>query len=60
MDWHNEEWAKNVARRDSAERMRRISAVTVLLDHPHEISDPLYSELVVLLDALKGTDLREA
>lgn len=38
---------------DNAERTRRIDAVTVLLDAVDGISDPLESELLVLLDALQ-------
>lgn len=51
--WRDEEWARNVARLGEAERTRRINAVTVLLDAALDVSDPLESELLVLLDALR-------
>lgn len=56
-DWRDEEWAQKTAALDTTERTRRINAATVLLANPDEISDPLESELLVLLDALRGTDL---
>lgn len=52
--WRDEEWARHVARLGKAERARRINAVTVLLDAVDGISDPLESELQVLLDAPAG------
>lgn len=55
-DWRDEEWARNVRTLDKPERTRRISAVRVLLDNNTQISDPLYSELVILLDALQGAE----
>lgn len=57
-DWRNEDWAIRVATLSTAERMRRITAAKVLVDAPYYISDGLYSELVVLLDALQGDDLK--
>ena len=56
-DWRDEDWAIRVAHLSKAERMRRITAATVLADAPYYISDGLYSELVVLLEALRGNDL---
>lgn len=52
-DWRDEEWARKTTELGPAERMRRLAAATVLLENPDEISDPLESELRVLLDALR-------
>lgn len=43
-----------------AERMRRITAVSILMESEDDISDGLYSELVVLREALQGDDLKHA
>lgn len=51
--WKNEIWARNVARLDEGERARRIGAASVLLESSDDISDALYSELVILLEALR-------
>lgn len=53
-DWRDEDWARNVAHLDEAERVRRIDAVQVLLEAAQDVSDPLESELLVLLDALRN------
>ena len=58
-DWHDEEWVRRTGSLSLAARMRRITAATVLLDGTDDdISDGLYSELVILLEALQGNDLK--
>lgn len=59
-DWRDEEWARRAGTLSVAERMRRISAVSVLMDDVDGISDGLYSELVVLGEALRGEDLKDS
>lgn len=59
-DWHDEEWACRAGTLSKAERMRRVSAVSVLMDDVDGICDGLYSELVVLGEALRGEDLKDA
>lgn len=59
-DWHDEDWALRTANLNKVERMRRITAVNILMDSPYYISDGLYSELVVLLEALEADDLKHS
>lgn len=54
IDVTGEQWARRVQRLSKDERAQRTEAVRVLLDKPDEISDPLESELYVLLDQLTG------
>lgn len=59
-DWRDEEWVRIAGNLSLPERMRRITAVSVLLSGTDDISDGLYSELVVLIEALQGEDLKYA
>lgn len=52
--WREEDWARRVAGLGLAERARRLSAAKVLLQNEDDISDVLYSELVILREALEG------
>lgn len=59
-DYRDEDWFRRAGNLGMAGRMRRITACSVLLDSTECLSDGLYSELVVLLEALQGDDLRYA
>ena len=59
-DYHDEPWARSVASLPVPERMRRITACSVLLEDTDGLSDGLYSELVVLREVLQGDDLKYA
>ena len=61
-DYHDEDWYRTAGNLSTAERMRRITAVTLLMDGADRglLNDTLYSELAVMLEALQGDDLRDA
>lgn len=58
--WRNEEWARSVRALGPDERARRIGAAKVLLESGDQISDPLLSELVILLEALEDVGPQDA
>lgn len=59
-DYRDEPWAKSAAGLPLPERMRRITACSVLLEGCDGLSDGLYSELVVMREVLQGDDLAYA
>lgn len=59
-DYRDEPWAKSAASLPLPERMRRITACSVLLEDIDDISDGLYSELVIMREVLQGDDLTHA
>jgi hypothetical protein len=60
--WRDEEWARRAENLSRPERMRRITAVSVLMEDEDKegLSDGLYSELVILREVLQGEDLKHA
>lgn len=55
--WRDEQWAQKAGTPGMAERMRRISAVTLLTGDADSVSDGLYPELAVLREAPAAGDL---
>lgn len=59
-DYRNEPWARLAASLPVPERMRRITACSVLLEDIDLLSDGLHSELLVMREVLQGDDLKHA
>ena len=59
-DYRDEPWARSAATLPVPERMRRITACSVLLEDTDHLSDGLYSELVIMREVLQSDDLMHA